>query len=159
MHSTDIATKFGILALRVRYLPWVGGGTLAAFVLWAVHIVPWINDKIAERRYRTQVLQNLSGLTMQERFLLCFCVHRGQRTVYLMPNDSAAQSLCNKKLLVASSGLGQVLSWPFTIPHFVWEHVRANRNLLASDAEWNNPELLHAFNVFEQGIERNPNWF
>jgi Super-infection exclusion protein B len=74
---TDVATKFGILALRVCYLPWVGGGTLAAFVLWAVHIVPWINDKIAERRYRTQVLQNLSGLTMQERFLLCFCVHRG----------------------------------------------------------------------------------
>jgi hypothetical protein len=76
-----------------------------------------------------------------------------------MPNDSAAQSLCNKKLLVASSGLGQVLSWPFTIPHFVWEHVRANRNLLGSDAEWNNPELLYAFDVSEQGIERNPNWF
>jgi len=155
----SIGIKFGILALRAKYLPWIGGGTLAAFVLWVVQLVPWINAKFAQRRYRTQVLQNLFGLTEQEQFLLCYCTHRGQRTVYLAPNDSAAQALCNKGLLVPSSGLGRALSWPFTIPQFVWEHIRANRHVLMSDADWNSPALLRAFDIFEQGIERNPGWF
>src|SRR5882724_11448284 len=113
---TFVATKFGILALRTGYPPWIGGGTLAAFVLWAVHIVPWISNNLASAKYQTEVLQNLSGLPKQERFLLGFCIHRGQRTIFLQPSNSVAQSLCTKGLLRRSTGIGNVLSWPFTIP-------------------------------------------
>jgi hypothetical protein len=150
----NLATPLGIVTLRDHYRPWIGVGTLAAFAFWLVQLVPAIAKRWSSRKYRAGILKNLDGLTREERFELAYCIHRGQRTVYLKVIDSAAQSLCGKGLFIHGER-GSILSVPFTIPLFVWDYIRANPQTILPEADWRRADLLEAFEVFEQGIKRN----
>ncbi len=148
------ATALGIVEIRDHYRPWIGLGTLSAFAFWIVQLIPGITRIRSERKYRAAVLKNLAGLTGEERFQLAYCIHRGQRTMYLRLIDSAAQSLCSKGLLVPGDR-GSILSLPFTIPLFAWDHIRANPNTILRESEWKRSDLLAAFERFEADIQRN----
>jgi hypothetical protein len=54
-----------------------------------------------------------------------------------------------------STGQGSILAWPFTIPLFVWEHIRANPDMILQKSEWGRSDLLAAFERFEVEIQRN----
>jgi Super-infection exclusion protein B len=150
----NIATALGITTIRDHYRPWIGVGTIAAFALWLMQLSPAVGRAWYEHKYRVAALDNLNGLTAEERFQLAYCLHRGQRTLYLRITDSAAQSLCSKGIFTHAQS-GSALALPFTIPQFVWKHIRANPHLILSDAEQDSPQLLASFARFENEIRRN----
>jgi Super-infection exclusion protein B len=152
---THPATALGVVAIRDHYRPWIGLGTLGAFAFWIVQLLPVMARRLLSSKYQATVLKNLSGLTREERFQLAYCIYRGQRTLYLRITDSAAQSLCNKGLFEVSTGQGSMLAWPFSIPLFVWEFIRANPHTILAQSEWGRPELLGAFVRFEEDMQRN----
>jgi hypothetical protein len=93
------ATSLGVVTIRDHYRPWIGLGTLGAFAFWLVQLLPAMSRRLSSSKYQATVLKNLNGLTREERFQLAYCIHRGQRTLYLRITDAAAQSLRNKGLL------------------------------------------------------------
>jgi len=146
---TRFADVMGITTLRNQYRGWIGLATLAAFAFWLVQLIPAIRATKHGKQFRDAVLNSLNGLTGQERFLLAYCIHTNQRTVYLKLTDSAGQSLCNQGLLEKAGGTGSMLTWPHTMPMFVWAYIRKNPKVLLSDADWRSAELLEAFKQFE----------
>jgi len=112
---------------------WVGLSTLAASVFWLVltfvQFFSFVQNKISERRLKAEVLGQLETLSQRERDVFLQCLNLNQRTIHRNINDAAANSLRSKRLLAMASQ-GSVLSMPFTIPKFVWDHIKANDTVL-----------------------------
>jgi len=143
------ASRLGITTFREQHRSWIGLATMAAFVFWLVQMIPSIRRSRESRRYRAEVIKHLGGLTPQERFLLAFCVSAGQRTIYMKLSDASAQSLCDKGLLEKATGTGSMLAWPYSVPSFVWDYLRANRDSLLREADWKSVEFQEACKRFE----------
>jgi hypothetical protein len=151
---TRLAVHFGVVDFRDHYRSWIGLLTLGAFSFWLVQLVPAAQRKRAQSKWKKGVLKNLGGLSPQERFVLAYCVHRGQRTVYLRVIEPAATSLCHKGLMLSASGSGSMLAWPYTIPDFVWDYIRTNRLAVLPEKDWNDRELYSQFEAFERDMQR-----
>jgi len=109
--------------------PWVGFSSLAAFVLWIVlttiQLLSFIHHWLRERKLRTEILSQLETLSDGERDIFLLCLTHNQRTIQRNITDGPANGLRSKRLLVMAAQ-GSVLSMPYTIPKFVWDHLRAN---------------------------------
>jgi hypothetical protein len=111
----DCAADFlGFTSIRTQYRGFVGIGTLAALIFCAVQLFPLAVKSIRRRQARNQTLASLDSLSVEERLLLAYCFFRGQKTVTLRFVDGVARALVAKGLLVAATGAGSILEWPFT---------------------------------------------
>lgn len=114
--------------------PWLGFSTLAAFVLWIVQIIlllaGFIRDWIRGRKVRAEILSQLETLSQGERDIFLICLLSNQRTIRRQITDSDVHSLTAKRLISRAGGMGSALSWPHTIPRFVWEYIKANEAYL-----------------------------
>ena len=86
--------------------------------------------------------------------LLAFCLNRNQQTVTLEITHRIAGALVAKNMLIMASGVGNQLAWPFTIPDFLWHHIRANPQLIYGRDDPNDPQLQSAFQRIESHIHR-----
>ena len=124
----EIKAQMGITIPEV-VRPWLGFSTLAVFVLWLVLIVMQIFSVIRqwfkERGMRSEILVQLETLSDGERSIFILCLSNNQRTIQRNITDGSANSLKSKRLL-AMATQGSILSMPFTIPNFVWEHIKSN---------------------------------
>jgi len=121
-----IASTFGIESFRTNFRPYVGPATLAAFVLWIVSLIPRWSARRAEKQDKSDVLKCLESLSPDEWLLLAYCVDRGRRTLSLPLTNPPALALSSKGLFESPSGTTSILRHPYSIPNFVWEHLRRN---------------------------------
>jgi len=144
-----LSVFLGIDCIVTQFRPWIGLATVAAFCLWLVQMFPILRAARLRKRDREAAVAHLLTLSTQEWFILAYCLYRGQRTIYLPLTDQAAHSLCDKGLLCAAGGTGNILDWPFTIPDFVWEHLELFRGCYPLIADLEDPRFQEAVRAYE----------
>lgn len=113
--------------------PWIGFTTLGAFVLWLVmvllNLVGFIQNKLRNREIKAMALKQLKTLSHGEREIFLLCLHENKRTIHREITDPPINSLQSKQLIVRARE-GNILAMPFTIPDFVWSHIKINEEEL-----------------------------
>ena len=114
--------------------PWLGFGTLAAFVLWLVQVflLGWelFGSWRMTKKAKARALRQFDSLSQGERDIFLICLSNNQRTLNRAITDSEMQSLITKGLMARASGVGNMMSWSFTIPQHIWEYVKENEEKL-----------------------------
>lgn len=136
------ADEFGIKTIRENYRGWIGIGTLAAFAFWLVQLIPSFQNRRAIKKIREEIIQSVNSLSPEEQLLLAFCLWRNQQTITLEITHRAAGALVAKGMLIRADGIGDTLAWPFTVPDFLWNHLRLNHQLILRGTDPNDPQLL-----------------
>jgi len=150
----EIANAFGIQDIRSRFQGYIGVGTLAAFAFWCVQLIPIYQSRKREREAWQKVIDSIKSLSPEEWLLVAYCLARNQKTITLEITHRAAGALATKGILIMSSGVGNKLAWPFTIPDFLWAHFKANPQLIFDRIEVNDPLLQARFEELEKHIKR-----
>ncbi|HWA09529.1 MAG TPA: super-infection exclusion protein B [Opitutaceae bacterium] len=114
---------FGLLDFRRAQLHWIGIVTLTTFVLWVVQVFEFFVRKAKTNNFKKNALAALNALSHPEFIIIAYCLRNRQQTITLEVTHQYAHALAQKGLLVAASGAGNSLAWPFTIPPFVWDHL------------------------------------
>lgn len=122
----NIKEQMGLATLPTEIQPWLGLITLAAFALWLAQLFHSIQNWFQYRSRRSEILSQLDTLSRGERDILIQCLANNQRTIRRNIADSDTHSLTSKLLLVRAGGVGSALSWPHTIPKFVWDYIKKN---------------------------------
>lgn len=149
-YSNDL----GITVIREHYKGWVGVATLGAFAFWVVQLIPYAQEWREKRRWRASILEFIDTLSIEERFLLAYCLYKNQRTICLNINHSAGNSLCQKGIFERADE-GSILALPHTIPNFVWQRIASNRALILPEKIWNEPGITQRFKEFEDQMHYN----
>ncbi len=145
---SNLAESFAIARIRSSHKSWIGFSTLAFFVFWLVQLWPWLKEKQEGIQLRREALKALDTLSSDERFLLAYCLDRGQRTVCLEITYPAALALCQKSLLVKADE-GNIMAWPHTIPSFIWDRLQKLKQQILSETEKQDPNYRRKFEYFE----------
>jgi hypothetical protein len=148
------ADEFGIKAIRENYRGWIGIGTLAAFAFWLVQLIPAFQNWRAVKKIREEIIHSVDSLSPEERRLLAFCLWRNQQTITLEITHRAAGALVAKGMLIQANVTGDILAWPFTVPDFLWHHLKADHQLILQGTDPNDPQLLENFRRMEAHIRR-----
>ncbi|HEU6449655.1 MAG TPA: super-infection exclusion protein B [Verrucomicrobiae bacterium] len=154
LSPNGIAENFGIKNIRESFRGWIGIGTLAAFAFWCVQLIPLYQTKRNNKKRRQKIIQALNSLSGEERVLLAYCVCRNQQTINLEITHRAASALVAKSMLVMASGIGNQLAWPFSIPDFLWEHLRDNPDAVLQGIAHDDPQLEAHFYQIDRHIRR-----
>lgn len=149
-----VAESFGIRDIRQSFRGWIGIGTLAAFAFWCVQLIPFYRAKRNTKNLRERVVRSLGSLSQEEWLLLAYCSNRNQRTIPLEITHRAANALVAKGILIRASGVGDSLAWPFTIPEFLWEHLKTNPEAIFNGVDPNASQLQARFQEIEAHIRR-----
>ncbi|MCB9026110.1 MAG: superinfection exclusion B family protein [Bdellovibrionaceae bacterium] len=126
----DLATKFGFQKLRADYRGWIGIGTIAVFCMWLMQLIPAINRKYKGWQAKKTVLARLYTLSEYERDDLLHCIYKNQQTINASMIDGSVHGLTTKGILVMGTGTGNRMSWPYTIPDYIWNHIQKNKEEL-----------------------------
>lgn len=138
-----LASFLGLSTFRTQYRGWIGFGTAASLVFFAVQISHLIMEKIREKKGRRDVLKAMDGLSYDERIWLLYAVYNHRKTIYLKIGDPGAMALRHKGLLIQAER-GNVLAYPFIIPNFVWDKLMGERTRILSSIE-KTPHLKDLF--------------
>ncbi len=130
-----IKEQMGLANLPLVIKPWIGIITLVSFVMWVIQLFQILRNWFKLRRMRSDIIDQLHTLTSDERDIFIVCLAKNQRTIHRNITDPDTHSLVSKRLLIQAAGAGNMLAWPFTIPTFVWVHLKENDVILF-------PELL-----------------
>ena len=152
------AEGFGFLNIREHYRGWIGIGTISAFAFWCIQLIPLFSNYRSTTKYKTGVTQSLSSLSQEEWFLVAYCLNRNQQTITLELTHRAARALVAKGIFIAADGVGNSLSWPYTIPNFLWNHIKANGHLIFNKLSPADDQLQNAFAQLERTIRRHDGW-
>lgn len=116
----------------------VGLICLVALVGWIVEMVVFFGGKVVEsygnRKKHLDVLAHLDSLTKKEAQCLIVAVEKGVQTLTLRPDIDEVFSLIAKGLLEPSSQGSTTQNKTFTIPRFVWDHVKKDGSLVSLKA-------------------------
>lgn len=149
-----IADTLGIQEIRTFFRGWIGVGTLAAFAFWCVQLIPLYQTKRNAKKYRERVIQSVSSLSPDEWLLVAYCLYRNQQTITLEITHRSANALVAKGIMIMASGMGNQLAWPFTIPSFLWEYIKSNRQVVFSSVNEDDPRLQARFEELNRHIRR-----
>jgi len=147
-----IAVGFGIVELRGTLRGLIGLLTLLAFTFWFVQLLPLWHTRRIVKRARAQAFRSLQSLSAEEWLLVAYCLNRQQQTITLELTHAAAGALKAKGIFVMAGGVGNSLAWPFTVPDFLWDYLRANPHVIFNDP--NDPQLQARFEGIEHHIHR-----
>jgi hypothetical protein len=75
-------------------------------------------------RKQETILQHLENLTPQEAHFLVVALEKNAQTIYWKHDDNEVRSLKAKGLLESVPDDSPLLYKPFSIPRFVWEHIK-----------------------------------
>ncbi len=120
-------------AYRTLHGPIVGLIFLGAFVVWLVEMAILAGGKVSEYRRSNagdrKVLGHLDSLNPREAKLLVVAVEKGAQTLTLRPDVDEVFSLISKGLMERVPDDSRMPNKPFTVPRFVWNHIRDNHVL------------------------------
>lgn len=140
----SISSRFGFAAIVNQYRGWIGLSTIAFFTLWAVQLFSVYREILNKRKVEQAgvdeqtsreetILRSITTLSKHELFLLAYAVDQNQQTIFTTRANRFALALVAKRLLILAP-TGDVLQYPFTIPHFVWDYLQVHRDeLFGSD--------------------------
>lgn len=126
----SIKEQMGLANLPLVIKPWIGIITLVSFVMWVTQLFQVLRDWFKLRRMRAEIINQLETLSTDERDIFIVCLAKNQRTIHRNITDPDTHSLISKRLLVQAAGSGNMLAWPFTVPTFVWKHLKENEEIL-----------------------------
>lgn len=149
-----VAERLGTQEIRETLSPWLGLGTLAAFSFWLVQLIPLYREIRARQRYRAAAIRALDSISPEEWVLVAYCLKQNQQTITLSMIDREACSLEARGLLQRADGIGNRLSWPYTIPTFLWEHLLTNRGQFMGKAPFPRAEVEARLLGLHQHIHR-----
>lgn len=118
--------KLGMLNTVNLYRGLIGITGLLTFIIWLMQIFPYIVRYITNKKEIYIKLKRLGSLSNGEKDLLNECIKNNQQSTVRPITDSAANSLCQKGLLIQSEQ-GHMMSYPFTIPDIVWNYLKNNK--------------------------------
>lgn len=123
-----ILSIYGLDIVVLEYKKQLGIIALASFIMTLTFIfysiVNFVKTKIWFNQYKKETLEYLNSLSREEVEVLTGAVKRNQRTIVGDATNFILQSLCKKGLLTMSSGLCDVLHYPFIIPEFVYDELK-----------------------------------
>ncbi len=76
------------------------------------------------RKQEAKILQQLDTLAPAEAHLLLAAVEKNAQTIYWQSDAGEISSLVAKGLLQRSPDDSTLLHKPFSIPRFVWDHIK-----------------------------------
>ena len=158
------AEQIGISEIREKYqgITWIIFVLSAAIWLHAVFkyleskLFSYIEEKRKENRKLQQevrrqevLVSRLSSLASEELMWLKYCLFFNTQTLASVRNDSIAQSLTFKGILV--EGCGDVLSLPFHINDQVWKILKENKSSFLPEHEEKDPSFANVLRKFRDG--------
>lgn len=120
----SIKEPMGLANLPSVVQPWLGLATLASFAMWVTQLVQSIRNWFSYRSLRFEILSQMDTLSRGERDVFIFCLANNQRTIHRNITNADTHSLVSKRLLIRAAGAGSAMSWPHTIPTFVWKYIK-----------------------------------
>ena len=150
----SFAQTLGITEVRISFRPWIGLGTLTAFAFWLVQLIPEFRRYQQGKDYRRQVIDALESISPEEWILLGYCLQENQQTITLSLIDRTAVSLVARGILVQASGVGNNTAWPYTIPDFLWKHLREKRDDFFKRAPFPHDVVVSHFQGLHDHIHR-----
>lgn len=149
---SDWISALGLAAWWGEYRPWTVAMTILAGALVLVRIgsAIWgaVGRSVQRRRaasvaarQKIAILESLDTLSDEETQILMYMLYRHQTTVAAPLVNQFTHSLTSKGLLRRGSGSGNMMSWPFTIPPFVWEELQRRREKFLPDELVNRPNI------------------
>lgn len=120
----NIAKFLAIDVFREQYRSWISIFTIIAGVTLFCRLVCYYFMAFKRLRMRHEVLRQLFVLSREEKLILYFCVLNNSATVLAPHGNSFLQALCSKGLIKEAGGTGVILSWPYTIPNWIWTYLR-----------------------------------
>lgn len=131
-----------LTGIRKEHGKWVALVALLGGITWLVEMFLFVRESRAEaskkKAEHDAVLCHLDSLTSKETFLLARALVLKQQTVMWQAGLPEVASLVHKGLLQAVEYTGGNAK-PFTIPRFVWDHIK-------------NPKLR----LIEKALEQQP---
>lgn len=76
------------------------------------------------RKKEAKILSQLGSLTANEAKLLVAALEKNAQTIYWQNGAAEVVSLAAKGLLETVADESQLQYKPFSIPHFVWDHMK-----------------------------------
>jgi hypothetical protein len=154
---SEIGKKIGIDDFRNVSKPWLGIATLASFVFWLLQLIPEFQSFYAKRRFRSAVIKSLDFISPEEWIVLAYCLIENQQTITLGYTDRNAGSLVARGILVRANGAGNILSWPHTIPPFLWEYLVKHRDKFMINTPLPKAQVEYLLGKLHQEIHRYDN--
>nr|HAT1990619.1 hypothetical protein [Legionella pneumophila] len=125
----NLLVKLGMLDTVNQYRGLVGITALLTFIIWLMQIFPYIAHYITNKKEINIRLRRLESLSDGEKELLKECIANNQQSIVRPITDSAANSLCQKGLLMQADQ-GHIMDYPFIVPDKVWNYLKKNKDLL-----------------------------
>lgn len=130
--------------IQQDYGTYIGIGAVFAFIVWAVEIVIFggerVGEKLATRKKKRDILDNLDSLSSDELFLLARALFLGIQTVSWRTDHDEVSSLVAKGLLEKVPHESTYGSKPYTIPRFVWTHLLRHKTAIIERAKALSPD-------------------
>jgi len=149
-----LAEIFSLSEIRNSFRPWLGLLTLLSFSFWLVQLIPTGSSYLARRRLRKTLIRYLEFLSPEEWILLAYCLKNNQQTITLSIVDRVAGSLVARGILERAAGVGNQMSWPYTIHNIVWDYLLLKRAEFMSKAPWSQQDIESSWHDLDHHIRR-----
>ena len=106
-------------------------------------------------RINQTAIEALNSLNKEEKFLLYYCLDRGERTVYLELAHAPTKSLCEKGIMEYKRGIKQEYAVPYTIRQPIWEHLQKIQDTFYPQSFRDDQDLQNGFRNFARQMRSN----
>lgn len=155
LFSPDFVLQiFGIKLFHDSFRGLIGLITLIALVFWIIQLIPSFSSWRRTNKARARILESLDSLSIEERLLLMYCLHRNQQTISLEVIHRDATALTSKGIFVMASGVNDQLAWPFNVPNWLWKEIKANPALVFKGLDPASAAIQNRFQQLTNHIRR-----
>jgi len=115
--------------IKAAYLGFWWIGLIFSAAIWAgslfSRISVWFSECRGRRAARSTIIKRLYTLDTMEYWWIAYCLLHNVQTLSATGINQTANSLLNKGIV--TQGSGSIVSLPFHLQDFVWEHLQKHR--------------------------------